>query len=113
MNQQCLGITRSGEKCKITRNLIDGYCHLHRKRQPTTKTYETPQDGRIPSPEPEQASPPTPTASFPEHASTSPGHEPSDQKQDSMNKNALWILTGVLCIIFLMLFNLNKSDNRK
>ena len=32
MESQCQGITRSGERCKISRALIDGYCHLHRKR---------------------------------------------------------------------------------
>ena len=29
MDQQCKGITRSGTRCKISRNLKNGYCHLH------------------------------------------------------------------------------------
>ena len=29
MSEQCKGITKSGAQCKITRNLTDGYCHLH------------------------------------------------------------------------------------
>ena len=33
MNQQCRGITRNGEQCKLTGNFADGYCHLHRKQK--------------------------------------------------------------------------------
>jgi len=29
MSEQCKGITKSGTQCKISRNLVDGYCHLH------------------------------------------------------------------------------------
>jgi hypothetical protein len=29
MAEQCKGITKSGTQCKISRNLVDGYCHLH------------------------------------------------------------------------------------
>lgn len=27
--EQCKGITKSGERCKNTRNLVNGYCRLH------------------------------------------------------------------------------------
>lgn len=29
MAEQCKGITRSGTRCKITRNLKNGYCRFH------------------------------------------------------------------------------------
>lgn len=32
MSEQCLGTTKSGTRCKITSNLVDGYCRLHRKQ---------------------------------------------------------------------------------
>ena len=34
MKQQCLGITKNGERCKITGNLVDGYCYRHRLKTP-------------------------------------------------------------------------------
>ncbi len=32
MNQQCLGITKAGTRCKIKNNLVNGYCRLHRNQ---------------------------------------------------------------------------------
>ena len=34
MSEQCNGVTRSGARCKIGRNLKEGYCHLHLKQAP-------------------------------------------------------------------------------
>ncbi len=31
---QCKGITKSGNRCKITRGLVNGYCRLHRDQAP-------------------------------------------------------------------------------
>ncbi len=36
MNQQCLGTTKTGSRCKNTRNLTDGYCRLHRPAELST-----------------------------------------------------------------------------
>ncbi|MBD3316684.1 MAG: hypothetical protein GF344_12920 [Chitinivibrionales bacterium] len=30
MEEQCKGITKSGQRCKNRRNLVDGYCRVHR-----------------------------------------------------------------------------------
>ncbi|NLG19571.1 MAG: hypothetical protein GX556_19805 [Fibrobacter sp.] len=37
MQEQCRGITRSGERCKISGNLKDGYCHLHVNQAPAVE----------------------------------------------------------------------------
>ncbi len=37
MQEQCRGITRSGERCKISGNLKDGYCHLHVSQAPAVE----------------------------------------------------------------------------
>jgi hypothetical protein len=29
MEEQCLGITKSGNRCKIRVNLVNGYCRIH------------------------------------------------------------------------------------
>jgi hypothetical protein len=44
--QQCKGITTSGQRCKITRNLVDGYCAYHRdqaQQNVNTAENETPE----------------------------------------------------------------------
>jgi hypothetical protein len=30
MSEHCLGITKNGEPCRVTANLVDGYCRIHR-----------------------------------------------------------------------------------
>ena len=30
MGEHCLGITKNGEPCRVTANLVDGYCRIHR-----------------------------------------------------------------------------------
>ena len=37
MNEQCKGLTRSGERCKIKAGLVDGYCRLHRRKSTETE----------------------------------------------------------------------------
>ena len=32
MEEQCKGITKSGNRCKIKRGLTNGYCRVHRER---------------------------------------------------------------------------------
>ena len=55
MKQQCLGTTKNGERCKITGNLVDGYCYRHR---PVEKS-PAPQP-RVESPAEPPHSPPPP-----------------------------------------------------
>ncbi len=33
MSEQCRGITKSGERCRIKGNLVDGYCRLHQVQE--------------------------------------------------------------------------------
>lgn len=37
MSGQCKGITKSGTQCKISRNLVGGYCHLHLNQKEITE----------------------------------------------------------------------------
>ena len=32
MSEHCKGIKKDGGRCRITANLVDGYCRLHRKQ---------------------------------------------------------------------------------
>jgi hypothetical protein len=38
MSDQCKGKTKSGTPCKLTGNLIDGYCRLHQDQNPHPRT---------------------------------------------------------------------------
>ncbi|MFP4015291.1 MAG: hypothetical protein ACLFVQ_14475 [Chitinispirillaceae bacterium] len=42
MSERCLGTTKSGERCKISSNLVKGYCRLHQNqaRQESRKSSE-------------------------------------------------------------------------
>ncbi|NLP01730.1 MAG: hypothetical protein GX089_04485 [Fibrobacter sp.] len=48
MAQQCKGITRAGQRCKNSRNLTDGFCHLHVSQNTALSTGETPQNDTVP-----------------------------------------------------------------
>lgn len=58
MSEQCLGTTKSGSRCKITRNLVNGYCHLHRDQDHTAENagpaVENPEKPRFEDPGPAQ-----------------------------------------------------------
>ncbi len=89
MKQQCSGITKSGERCKITGNLTDGYCYRHRPREtPTTQPEPSPKT------EKENVAPPPPEAtqaSIPEPESSS-----------------LLPLVGIVCLLlFVLLLAIN------
>ncbi|MBN1758781.1 MAG: hypothetical protein JW863_10705 [Chitinispirillaceae bacterium] len=58
MKQQCLGITKSGERCKITGNLIDGYCYRHRPKTGEPRKERVTAKSAAPDPTP----PPPPAA---------------------------------------------------
>ena len=34
MEEQCKGITKSGNRCKISQGLVNGYCRLHGDQDP-------------------------------------------------------------------------------
>ena len=42
MKQQCSGITKSGERCKITGNLTNGYCYRHQPGKTASVAPESP-----------------------------------------------------------------------
>lgn len=37
MEEQCKGITKSGNRCKITQGLVNGYCRMHTDQDPGNK----------------------------------------------------------------------------
>jgi hypothetical protein len=99
MTQQCLGTTRNGEQCKITGNLTDGYCHLHRKQRPSQKAEEQPKEKSIPSPQPERSS--------------SYATPPQYPQLEPLSIKTVLMIAVALFLIILMLINLGKNCNGK
>lgn len=42
MEEQCLGITKAGARCKIKTNLVHGYCRIHQNQAPKNKNEQMP-----------------------------------------------------------------------
>jgi len=101
MSEQCLGTTKSGTRCKITRNLVDGYCHLHRKQaeeQPEKPVASVAKKSETPPPPPPEKKPVetiTPPPPFEE-----PGDGPEltfDNDSGSLKK--LFTIFGIVLVI--------------
>ncbi len=83
MNIQCLGITRNGSRCKMTGNLVDGYCHLHRKKESPDQTTKKPLTGNTP------------------HDEQPPAPEATSSATSSESSNFM-VLIGLFCIFLLL-----------
>ena len=87
IEQQCLGTTRSGERCRIRTNLIDGYCRLHRSQAAATENPPLP-----PDPPELRSAPPLPE----------PEPNPPESTVTTREKNAPLLIAAFL-ILFIML----------
>ena len=90
MTQQCLGTTKSGERCRMTGNFTDGYCHLHRKQQSNEQ--------KEPSP------PPPPPQEKPEFKESA-----YDKPQEGSNNIALIGLLCLIAVVVLLLMNRKRN----
>lgn len=102
MSDQCLGITKNGTRCKISSNLVDGYCRLHRKQ--SEKQHETPIAETQPEPEIAQpASPPSEKKPM-DNFVPPPFEEPEEGPEltfenDSGSLKKLFTIFGIVLVI--------------
>ena len=101
MTQQCRGKTKSGDQCKITGNLVDGYCYRHRSQNPAAA--DVPQQDNTEEP-PSLPPPPPPRSPVPpqESAATETGPDESPSK--------VMILIGLFAVLVVLLL---MAANRK
>jgi len=94
MHEQCKGLTRSGERCKIKAGLVDGYCRLHREQ--TTITGED--DIRK-------------SKNANHRQEDSPVSEVASNVTKS-TKTILLVITAIISIIFYMVYKRRKKRGR-
>jgi hypothetical protein len=107
MSDQCLGITKSGTRCKISSNLVDGYCRLHRKQAeelPGTPIAET-----QPEPETDPASSPPSGKKPTEDVAPPPFEEPGEGPELSFDNDTgslkkLFTVFGIVLVIAAFIF---------
>ena len=101
MSEQCLGTTKSGSRCKITRNLVDGYCHLHRKQaeeQPEAAPAPATSKTKTPPPPPQPEKEPVDTTAPPPFEEPGDGPELTfDNESGSLKK--LFTIFGIVLVI--------------
>jgi hypothetical protein len=94
--EQCKGITKSGNRCKNTQGLVNGYCRLHKDQAPEGDDVRTDEKPRNTYPQDER--------SFADVA--------SDVHQ---GVSAIWLVVTALVslVLFWFLKGLNKRKRKK
>jgi hypothetical protein len=94
MSEQCLGITKSGNRCKITRNLTDGYCRLHHDQYDTNVK---------PDPGPNEKPPPF----------TDPGPVEQPDFFDRSESSCMLKVLGLVAMVAALLYFVVRPKRRK
>jgi len=107
MTQQCRGMTKSGEQCKMTRTLPNGYCFRHQNQAESV----TPESEKEPAPtapsDVKREAPPSPPPPPPQNEPESPTETPSANGTPEGLVPALFALLFVL--LALLFFNRRRQ----
>lgn len=96
MSERCLGTTKSGERCKITSNLVGGYCRLHQNQAQQDSKKGTEREFVTAKPEPVLRR--VPETGLPEYASSG----------FSFSRKGFFAVAAVITVLF-MLFTPRKK----
>lgn len=109
MDQQCKGITRSGTRCKISRNLKNGYCHLHINQ---AKQRDEEQNGTQKQDYEKEPAQQKKVESFPYIETEKTYLQKSGKCSDTLNTNKLLNTAIAVLSIFLLFSVLKNITNR-
>ncbi|MFP4165420.1 MAG: hypothetical protein ACLFQB_13110 [Chitinispirillaceae bacterium] len=100
MSERCLGKTKSGNRCKITANLVGGYCRLHQDQAQQKEEKSSEKESFTHKSEPVLRR--VPETGLPEYFCAS----------STLSRKGLFVIAATVTVL-LMLFTPRKKKKKK